>query len=196
MCLWQPILVCVYSSEAKIRNSFGLTTKIGWTMTTKNLNLDSQCCPRDHITPILKQLHWLPIPPSDLIHDLGVLLDCRLSMTQHVSSAARTWFLNLRRIRQVRRFDETCRTQLLQLCPLRSAFIHTTTLILGFTHCYSPNKRSQSQRPHHAYIEKTALASRSCPYYIQNLSPRVSFQFWNLSIIHVVQGDIMLCFQV
>ena len=35
-------------------------------------------------------------------------------------------------------------TRLLQLCPLRSAFIHTTTLILGTTYCCSSNKRSQS----------------------------------------------------
>src|SRR6218665_3075474 len=42
-------------------------------------------------------------------------------------------------------------TRLLQLCPLRSAFIHTTTVILGTTHCCSSNKRSQSQRPHHTY---------------------------------------------
>ena len=36
----------------------------------KNLNLDPQ----------------RSIPPSDVIRDLGVLLDCRLYMTQHVSS--------------------------------------------------------------------------------------------------------------
>src|SRR6218665_1799940 len=42
-------------------------------------------------------------------------------------------------------------TQLLQLCPLRSAFIHTTNLILGSTHCCSSNKRSQFQRPYHTY---------------------------------------------
>src|SRR6218665_1609069 len=36
-------------------------------------------------------------------------------------------------------------TRLLQLCPIRSAFIHTTTLILGTTHCCSSNKRSQSR---------------------------------------------------
>src|SRR6218665_384839 len=39
-------------------------------------------------------------------------------------------------------------TRLLQLCPLRSAFIHTTTLILGTPHCCSPNKRSRSYRDH------------------------------------------------
>src|SRR6218665_3599863 len=38
--------------------------------TTKHLNLDPQCS----------------IPPSDVVRDLGVLLDCKLNMTQHVSS--------------------------------------------------------------------------------------------------------------
>src|SRR6218665_3261105 len=54
-------------------------------------------------------------------------------------------------------------TRLLQLCPLRSAFIHTTTLILGTTHCCSSNKRSQFQRSHHTYTELTAQAPH---YYI------------------------------
>ena len=39
---------------------------------TKNLNLDPQCC----------------IPPSDVMRDLGVFLDCTLNMTQQVSSTA------------------------------------------------------------------------------------------------------------
>src|SRR6218665_981331 len=87
-------------------------------------------------------------------------------------------------------------TQLLQLCPLRSAFIHTTTLILGSTHCSSSNKRSQSQRPYHTYTETTALASHPCSNRIQNLPPHVSHPFPNLSIIHVIHGYAMLCFQV
>src|SRR6218665_774302 len=53
-------------------------------------------------------------------------------------------------------------TRLLQLCPRRSAFINTTTLILGTTHCCSSNKRSQSPRPHHTYTEATALAFHPC----------------------------------
>src|SRR6218665_1260360 len=52
-------------------------------------------------------------------------------------------------------------TRLLQLCPLQSAFIHTTTLILSTTHCCSSNKRSQSQRPHYTCTETTALASHA-----------------------------------
>src|SRR6218665_2949019 len=31
---------------------------------------------------------------------------------------------------------------------------------------------------------------------IQNLPPRVSHPFWNLSIVHVIHGYAMLCFQV
>src|SRR6218665_4153466 len=55
------------------------------------------------------------IPPSDVVRDLGVLLDCKLNMTQHVSSTVRTCFFHLRRIRQVRRcLDETCRRILVQ----------------------------------------------------------------------------------
>src|SRR6218665_2952133 len=79
-------------------------------------------------------------------------------------------------------------TRLLQLCPLRSAFINTTTLILGTTHCCSSNKRSQSPRPRHTYTETTALAFHPCPYCIQNLPPHVSHPFWNLSIIYVIHG--------
>jgi len=154
---------------------------------TKNLNLDPQCS----------------IPPSDVIRDLGVLLDCRLNMTQHVSCTARTsqnltsetlsW-LNM----PLYSCSSSCHlpTQLLQLCPLRSAFIHTTTLILGSTHCSSSNKRSQSQRPYHTYTETTALASHPCSNRIQNLPPHVSHPFPNLSIIHVIHGYAMLCFQV
>src|SRR6218665_1950199 len=87
-------------------------------------------------------------------------------------------------------------TRLLQLCPLRSAFIHTTALIHGSIHCFSSNKRSQSQKPHHTHTETTALASHSCPYCIQNLPPHVSYPFWNLSFIDVNHSYTMLCFQV
>src|SRR6218665_2634724 len=55
------------------------------------------------------------ISPSDVMRDLDVLLDCRLSMTQHVSSTARTCLFHLCRIRQVKCcLDETCRGILVQ----------------------------------------------------------------------------------
>src|SRR6218665_2764099 len=81
-----------------------------------------------------------------------------------------------------------------QLCPPRPAFIHTTTLIIGTTHCCSSNKRSPSLRPHHTYAETTALASRPYSYCIQNLISHVSHPYWNLSIIDFIHGYAMLCF--
>src|SRR6218665_504045 len=91
-----PILVCIHAFETKCHKTeliwFDRRTKVD-DNTTKHLYLDPQCS----------------IPPSDVVRDLGVLLDCKLNMTQHVSSTARTCFFHLRRIRQVRRcFDETC----------------------------------------------------------------------------------------
>src|SRR6218665_3563853 len=54
-------------------------------------------------------------PPSDVIRDLCVLLDCKLNTTQHIFSTARTCFIHLRIIRQGRRcLDETCRRILVQ----------------------------------------------------------------------------------
>jgi len=84
---------------------------------------------------------------------------------------------------------------ILKLCPLRSPFIYTTTPILSSTHCWLPNKRSQSQRPHHAYTETTALASHPM-YRIQNLPPHISYPLWNLSTLHVIHGYAMFCFQL
>src|SRR6218665_488484 len=85
-----PILVCVHAFETKCRKNrtdlVDRRTRVDDNK-TKHLNLDPQCS----------------IPPSDVVRDLGVLLDCKLNMTQHVSSTARTCFFHLRRIRQVRR---------------------------------------------------------------------------------------------
>ena len=113
--------------------------------TTKNLNLDPQCS----------------IPPSDVIRDLGVFLDCRLNMTQYVTSTARTCFFHLHRIRQVTRcLDKTCCVILVQALVISRldycnsvlfGLPSSTTLILGTTHCCSSNKRSQSQSTSHLY---------------------------------------------
>ena len=65
----------------------------------KSLHLESNCT----------------ILPSDVIRDLGVLLDSSLNMTQHISSVAKACYFHLRRIRQVKRcLDETCLRILIQ----------------------------------------------------------------------------------
>ena len=49
------------------------------------------------------------IKPSDVVHDLGVLLDNKLSMTRHISSVTKSCFFHLRRIRQIKScLNESC----------------------------------------------------------------------------------------
>src|SRR6218665_203438 len=75
-------------------------------------------------------------------------------------------------------------TRLLQLCPLRPAFIHTPHYTLYprlYAHCCSSYKRSQSERPHHAYTETTALTFHPRPYCFQNLPLHVSYSLWNFN---------------
>src|ERR1043165_9798550 len=102
---------------------------------------------------------------SDVVRNLGVLLDSTLNMTQHISSVARACYFHLRRIRQVKRcLDETCLRILIQalvisrtLQPLASVLHAAARLI----------KVSVSSR--------STLASHSRPYRFQNLPPHVSY---------------------
>ena len=49
------------------------------------------------------------IRPSTVVRDLGVLLDSKLSMSNHVNSVAKACFFHLRRIRQIKRcLNEHC----------------------------------------------------------------------------------------
>src|SRR6218665_1033068 len=117
-------------------------------------------------------------------------------MTQHVSSMTRKCFFTRNKLSYSGSSYRHLPTRLLQLCPLRSAFIRTTTLVNCSTHCCSSNKRSQFHRPHHTHTETTTLASHPCLYRIQNLSPHVSHTLFNLYITHVIHGYAMLYFQV
>ena len=43
------------------------------------------------------------IHPVSVVRDLGVMLDCELSMKQHVTKAASSCLYHLRRLKQIRR---------------------------------------------------------------------------------------------
>jgi len=43
------------------------------------------------------------VQPTDVVRDLGVLLDSELSLKQHVNRTASTCFYHLRRLRQLKR---------------------------------------------------------------------------------------------
>ena len=80
------------------------TELIWFTRRTKNENdlavqIDKDCC----------------IQPSDVVRDLGVLLDNTLSMTNNISSVTKSCFFHLRRIRQIKRcLNEKCLRTLVQ----------------------------------------------------------------------------------
>lgn len=61
----------------------------------------------------------LNISPSKVVRDLGVLIDCQLTMVNHVSAVSRACYFHLRRIRQVRRcLNEHCLRILVQALVL------------------------------------------------------------------------------
>jgi len=48
-------------------------------------------------------LDSVDVQPSDVVHDLGVLLDSELKLKHHVNRIASTCFYHLRRLRQLKR---------------------------------------------------------------------------------------------
>ena len=69
----------------------------------------------DKSSKILKIQADCSVLPSDVVRDLGVLLDSQLTMTNHIASVAKACYFHLRRIRQVRRcLNEQCLRVLVQ----------------------------------------------------------------------------------
>ena len=93
-----------WCSSMHLKLNANKTELIWFTRRTKNDNdlavqIDKDCC----------------IQPSDLVRDLGVLLDNTLSMTNHISSVTKSCFFHLRRICQIKRcLNEKCLWTLVQ----------------------------------------------------------------------------------
>src|SRR6218665_1247089 len=59
------------------------------------------------------------IQPSNVVRDLGLLLDSKLSMSMHIGSVTKAFFFHLRRIRQIKRcLNEHCLHVLVQALVL------------------------------------------------------------------------------
>ena len=71
------------------------------------------------------------IQPSDVVRDLGVLLDNTLSMTNHISTVTKSCFFHLRRIRQIERcFNEKCLRTLVQALVI-SRFDYCNSIMIN-----------------------------------------------------------------
>ena len=90
-----------------------------------------------------KQLHSLPtsitignaqIPFKQSVKNLGLSLDCHLTMNTHVSNIARICYFELRCLASIRRFVTSTATATLVSAFVLSRIDYCNSLLLGSTH--------------------------------------------------------------
>ena len=90
-----------------------------------------------------KHLHSLPtsikignaqIPFKKSVKNLGLTLDCHLTMNAHVSNIARTCYFELRRLASIRRFLTSTATATLVSAFVLSRIDYCNSLLFGSTH--------------------------------------------------------------
>ena len=101
-----------------------------------------------------KHLHNLPtsvtignaqIPFKQSVKNLGLTLDCHLTMNAHVSNIARTCHFELRRLASIRRFLTSTATATLVSAFALSRIDYCNSLLLGSTHDATSNlQRTQT----------------------------------------------------
>ena len=95
-----------------------------------------------------KHLHSLPssitignaqIPFKKSVKNLGITLDCHLTMNAHVSNIARTCYFELRRLASIRRFLTSTATATLVSAFVLSRIDYCISLLFGSTHDVTSN---------------------------------------------------------
>ena len=90
-----------------------------------------------------KHLHNLPtsitmgnanIPIKQSVKNLGVTLDCHLTMNVHVSNIARTCYFELRRLASIRRYLTSTATATLVSAFVLSRIVYCNSLLFGSSH--------------------------------------------------------------
>ena len=90
-----------------------------------------------------KHLHSLPtsmaignaqIPFKKSVKNLGITLDCRVTMNAHVSNIARTYYFELRRLASIRRFLTSTATATLVSAFVLSRIDYCNSLLFGSAH--------------------------------------------------------------
>ena len=66
--------------------------------------------------------------------NLGLTLDCHLTMNAHVTNIARTCYLELRRLASIRRFLTSTATASLVSAFVSSRIDYCSTMLFGYTH--------------------------------------------------------------
>ena len=90
-----------------------------------------------------KHLHNLPtsitignaqIPFKQSVKNLGITLDCHLTVNAHVTNIARTYDFKLRRLASIRRFLTSTSTATLVCAFVLSRIAYCNSLLFGSTH--------------------------------------------------------------
>ena len=74
------------------------------------------------------------IPFKQSVKNLGLTLDCHLTMNAHVTNIARTCYFELRRLASIRRFLTSTATATLVSALVLSRIDYCSSLLFGSTH--------------------------------------------------------------
>ena len=87
-----------------------------------------------HSLPTSINIGNAQIPFNQSLKNLGLTLDCGLTMNAHVSNIARTWYSELRRWASIRGFLTITATATLVSSFGLSRIDYCSSLLFGFTH--------------------------------------------------------------
>ena len=91
-----------------------------------------------HSLPTSITIGHAQIPFKKSVKNLGLALDCHLTMNAHVSNIARTCYFELRRLASIRRFLTSTATATLVSAFASSTIDYCISLLFGSTHDVHP----------------------------------------------------------
>ena len=136
------LLLTKYPSYYTLYSHVQVMSKFGQLRTFLNLMATRQisCLSTQKST---KHLHNLPtsitmgysqISFKHSVYNLGLMLDCHLTMNEHVFTIARTCYFELRRLASIRRFQTNTTTATLVYAFVMSRIDYCDSPLLGSTH--------------------------------------------------------------
>ena len=153
MCITQ-ISDLMASSRLKLNEE---KTQIIWLDTCQQL---------DKVTVQTLKLQNTTVPFSSVVNDLDVMLDCQLTMANHVAALSRSCFFHLRRLKAIKQSltSDATRTLMhfssrLDSCNSLLAGVSSQLLQSGPECCRSSCHRSQKIRAYDACFMRSSLAT-------------------------------------
>src|SRR6218665_969942 len=133
------------------------------------------------------------IQPSNVVRDLGLLLDSKLSMSKHIGSVTKAFFFHLRRIRQIKRcLNEHCLHVLVQALVL-SRIDYCNSVLYGLPNSTTHLCQSNSHRGS-SIVKNLSPRDHITPSLRQlhwlPIQARISFKICLLMYFKVISGSV------